>query len=419
MGYPPGMRTLPLTLLVACTTVVDLQEPGAAPTGIVLRPTPSEALLSGRLELLGRVSDPQDVGDHLFVTWSLGTTDAGPWEVACDGFAEPDGTTQCLADVRADHTAVQLRVVDLAGYEDDVVVPVSVRAAVAPEVRLDAPLAPGPFFPNVPVVVQASVSDADGSADDLAVRWVDSRDGELPVPTRPAADGLVQGSVTLSEGYHVLEVQVTDADGLVSTAESRFVVAPPNDPPSCRVDSPADGAAYLPGTAVAFALAPLDDVARPEDLAWTLTSSLDGVLASGQGRASGLTTTSVTPSPGEHAITVAVTDPWGATSACTQTLWIDTPPLLIVATPTEGQRVPRGQPLTVAVRVEDAVTPAADLTVRAISDRDGLRWALSPASNGELTVQTALSPGQVHTVRVEVEDALGLKSAQIFTIFAE
>lgn len=419
MGYPPGMNILPFLLLAACTTVVDLQEPGAAPTGVVLRPTPDEALLSGRLEMQGRVSDPQDTGDHLFVTWSLGPTEAGPWEVACDGFAEVDGTTRCVADIEAEHKAVQLRVVDLAGYEDDVVVPVAVRAAVPPEVVLASPLAPGPFFPNVPATVQATVSDADGAVDDLVVRWVDSRDGELPVPTRPEVDGSVTGTVSFSEGYHVLEVQVTDADGLVGTATSRFVVAPPNEAPSCRVDSPADGAAFLPGSAVDFVLAPLDDVARPEDLSWSLTSSLDGLLASGMGRAAGLTTTTVTPSAGAHAITVAVTDPWGATNACTQTLWIDTPPLLVVLTPTEGERVPRGQPLTVAVRVEDAVTAPEDLTVRVISDRDGLRWALPPAPNGELTVQTALSPAQVHQVRVEVEDALGLKSAEIFTIYAE
>ncbi|MFM2160998.1 MAG: hypothetical protein RLZZ383_510, partial [Pseudomonadota bacterium] len=35
MGYPSHMRTLPIVWLTACTTVVDLQEPGAAPTGVV------------------------------------------------------------------------------------------------------------------------------------------------------------------------------------------------------------------------------------------------------------------------------------------------------------------------------------------------------------------------------------------------
>jgi hypothetical protein len=401
----------------ACTITVDVVEPGQSPVGVVLRPAPDEGMAPGRYELLGSVSDPQDPPETLFATWSVGS-DADGWSTLCDGFAEPDGTTRCVADLPAGATAVRLRVVDLAGFEDEEIVAVRVRDVAAPTVSWGSPLAPGPFFENVTVPFRLTVADADTPLDALVVTVSSPTTGVLALPASPDAAGQIAGDVTLPRGVHTLEATVVDPDGARATVTSRIAVAPPNLPPTCAFDLPADGFATLPDAPFDVRASALDDVARPEDLVWRLSSDLDGALATGSPGLDGWVDATAALEPGLHALTLTVTDPFGGEGSCAVTVVSDTPPLLIVATPVPDQRVPRGQPLTIALRVEDAVTPATDLVVRAVSDRDGPRWTQSPRADGTLTVQTALSPG-VHQVTVSVMDAYGLGSQDVISVIME
>jgi hypothetical protein len=309
--------------------------------------------------------------------------------------------------------------VDLAGYEDEEEVAIAVRDVAPPTVTVISPVPPGPFFSNVPVDIVVELSDADTPTDQLRVRVVDSLMGQLDLPDAPGPDGRYTAQHLITAGFHTLQVFATDPEGAEGSDIVHVAVQDPNEAPTCRWEEPVDSAAFLPFAPVTFRLAALDDVVAPEYLTWVLRSDRDGQIGAGNGQRSGFVEAEVDDlTLGVHQVSFELTDPFGGVGVCDRTVYVDTPPFMVIRTPVNLQRVPRGEQVVVSGQVEDGLTPLDEVIIRMRSDREGLRWTQSPLPDGSFAVATSLQPG-AHRVTVEAEDHLGLVSTVEIQVIME
>ena len=409
------MRWLVWAGVAACTPSIDVHRPEDAPTGAILTPVDGAVVPEGRLVARGLVSDAQDRPDHLFVVWSL-RRDAG-WEQACDDFALDDGSTQCTVDVGAEHTAIGLRVTDLAGFVGEVEAALTVERAAPPEVTLESPAPPGPFYADVGVELSAVVVDADDRPEDVEISVTSSLDGALPAPPRPDAGGRVRATLTLRAGVHTVEVTAVDPGGSVGRASVIVDVGPANAPPACRWDAPLDGAAWAPGPSVDVRASALDEVEPPDALSAVIRVDDGPPVWAGSPGADGWIAAQLDPlALGDHSLRLDVVDPAGASASCGVTVHVDTPPDLRVDQPAPDAVV--AGPLRVELTVTDERSAAEALLVTLASDVDGPLWSLAPDADGRIVVETALSPG-THTLTWRARDGLGLESAAVRRVTAE
>lgn len=137
-------------------------------------------------------------------------------------------------------------------------------------------------------------------------------------------DGVYRTTLTLSEGRHTASVSVSDEWAATTTAARDIELGPPNQPPTCRIVDPTDGA-RLPGSAaVTFTGTFQDDGgAAALDVVWT--SSRDGDLP-GTGAPS---TVTASLSAGTHVVTLTVTDAYGASCSDLILVRVNRPPQLL------------------------------------------------------------------------------------------
>ena len=405
------MRVWYLLLGVGCTPSIDIHRPEDAPVATILTPVDGALVAQGRVELRGRVSDLQDPSERLFAVWSL-RREAG-WEEACSGFALEDGATQCTTEVGPEHLAVGLRVTDVAGFVGEAEAAIAVEAVAPPEVVIEAPLPPGPYYAGLPVPLEVYVTDADDALNALRLEVTSSLDGLLPLPGAPDGSGRLFGALALREGVHTLEVTATDPGGAVGRASALVAVGPANEPPGCRWEAPADGAAVLPATEVVVEVVVSDEVVAPDTLPVELSSDLDGRLWAGRADPSGRVRV-VVPwlALGDHALALRVDDPAGATVTCGSLLHVDTPPELVVTSPPDGARLTS---VLTELTVTDARSGPAELRVSLVSDHGGLLWTREPDDVGALRVETSLPPGP-HTLTWTARDAFGLERAVVRSV---
>ncbi|MBI4438172.1 FG-GAP repeat protein [Candidatus Uhrbacteria bacterium] len=158
------------------------------------------------------------------------------------------------------------------------------------------------------------VSDSDGRTvnDALIVTWsvyaVDADREESLDVSGPDASGVVAASWTPAyEGAYEVTLRVTDADALFADASVSFACVANHAPtstivrPSSTDALPEDELTWLYGHV-------FDEETLLDQLAVEWTSSLDGVVLSGLATESGETTDYVALSPGDHVLTLSVTD---------------------------------------------------------------------------------------------------------------
>ncbi len=154
------------------------------------------------------------------------------------------------------------------------------------------------------------VDDPDDVPEALRVTW--SADGQ-PVCTDlvPQPDGRSICTWVAQLGGGAIEVLVTDPAGLTGGAAIAIQVQEPNHEPACSFDAPADGSIFQASSTITLqgAATDLDDDA----LQVVFTSSLDEELGVTEPDGAGAVELVVGPlSLGEHTLTMAVTDPSGA-----------------------------------------------------------------------------------------------------------
>jgi hypothetical protein len=170
---------------------------------------------------------------------------------------------------------------------------------------------------DAPVVLRASVEDAESRLEDIALEWSTDRGVLVGEP------GVVEGDVTLSvtgfpSGPLTLTLTAIDANG-ASTTDSVDVTVAINNAPELTFTEPADNAQLVFGNPVTIGILASDDRDEAEDLA------LDWSLGVGPGspNADGSASVVLTDlAVGAHDVRVTVTDTLGVETQATLALFV-------------------------------------------------------------------------------------------------
>ena len=366
--------------------------PDTTPTATLLRPTDGARFAAGEIVVLeGTVSDVEDPASELAVRLlsDLQGELAAPTPAA-------DGGVSASAGLVAGTHLLALEVTDSLGHvgRASAVIEV-VPPDLAPTCGITAPVDGARYVAGETVLLTAEVSDAEDAPGDLQIAWASDRDGALGGAT-PGADGSTSLSFTPSAGEHQLTLTVTDGAGGSCTDALRVVV---DAPPTLVLLAPQDGAVVAHGQPVGVQ-AYVEDAEDPAPaLGVTLTSDLDGLLAtpSAQGDGAILIVLSAL-TPGVHRLTLAARDSAGSRAEAELSLRVDREP---------------GQPgltlLPEAPRTDDALTatlsPGTDPDGDAVSH--ALRWTRDGVDAGVtgLTVDPGLTRrGELWTLTATPSD---------------
>lgn len=130
-------------------------------------------------------------------------------------------------------------------------------------------------------------------------------------------------AVDLDAGEGVLAVALLDGHGGRTREELRLEVAP-NEPPRCHVQLPETDSTWSAGATVPFAATIEDDALDPTSLQGVLQSNLDGLWWQGSPDAHGqVALYHEVSAPGQHVLSLAVTDPLLQADTCTRTFFVE------------------------------------------------------------------------------------------------
>ncbi|MEL6178453.1 MAG: hypothetical protein AAFS10_05845 [Myxococcota bacterium] len=196
-----------------------------------------------------------------------------------------------------------------------------------------------------------------------------------------------------------------------------------NRPPSVTILSPDEGAVFARSTGFAIDVQARDDRDPPDSWEVALASNIDGPLAATPFRPDGMATQQASGlSPGQHTITVTVTDREGLHGLASLIILIDDAPTVAFVQPEQQQQqrlvVPGGATAVLHLQVFDDHVDPRRLGVMLESDRDGPLAVLleGPDSMGAAVAHlTRLSEG-VHTVTARATDMFGQFGVDTMTL---
>ena len=246
------------------------------------------------------------------------------------------------------------------------------------------------------------VADADSSTDELRATW--SYAGvALCSDVTPDAEGIVTCEASGTPGKDDITLSVVDPDGLEATA-SVGVTVDAAEGPSVHVDAIDTQSIYsdqpLTITGVASGEGPLSVSVRSHN---------DGDFEVELGDEGDFSATA-TLSPGDHVITVTVTDGNGATINHGTTVFVEGPntiPNCTVLSPVSGDVTEAGTATTLTATADDADVGAAGLRVVWSSTLDGyLGEGDFDTTTGQSELAVVLSEG-THTLQFLATDEVG------------
>lgn len=246
------------------------------------------------------------------------------------------------------------------------------------------------------------VSDADSPAGELRASW--SYGGvELCTDVVPQKDGIVTCEASGTPGKGDITLSVVDADGLES-ASSVGITVEASEAPALHVDSISQQAVYsdvpLSITGVASGAG---------DITVAVRSHQDGELAVELAK-DGSFAAAETLTPGDHVITVTVTDGYGSTVNAGITVYVEGPntvPNCSLLSPVSGDPSTTGTPTALTAVASDADVGAAGLRVLWSSSIDGyLGGGEYDPTTGESELAVVLSEG-THSLQFIATDEVG------------
>lgn len=185
-----------------------------------------------------------------------------------------------------------------------------------PQVTIYSPSDGASYYEGQTIEAWAEIVTFDGSSPDtVEVRWV-ANEATVCEPEYAAGDGISTCSFVWEEPGEI-SLTATGTDPRGDKASSTVILnVLDNEAPSVTIVSPEDGAVVRENgnyMALEATISDLED--DPQDLTIELTSSVDGVLASGEnGSSDGSWSMAATLSNGPHLIKVKVVDTVGKTS---------------------------------------------------------------------------------------------------------
>jgi hypothetical protein len=224
-----------LLFLIACSEAVDGKDgsldsigdgSNVAPTCEISAPSDGTTAAAGEeLTFMATARDADQSADELLVSWSSDID--GPLR---ESTALPDGSVVfSTRDLSSGTHRVTLLVEDAAGERCGA--GLSIAIGSPPAISLTAPASGTAFSLGEPVVLEATVSDAEDPPSALELVVSSSLDGDVGTAT-PASDGSVSVALAdMQSGEHALTVRVVDTDGLAAAASVDIVVVPVPDAP--------------------------------------------------------------------------------------------------------------------------------------------------------------------------------------------
>ena len=352
------------------------------------------------------VGDPDDDLSDLTVNWYV------DGELVCeDAPVDADGQTECDITAAGPNSVIRVEVTDPDGYTDEDVVLVvdpgdGTPANTPPTCEITAPPTGSSGNLGETVELRGVVGDAEDAPEDLTVSWASDTLGVLGTSVADSAGAVELDTDLLSVGSHILILSVTDTAGATCVDFVGYEVqtdGESDNPPVVVITSPGDEDTYKEGEPIDFGAVVSDVEDEEEDLVVVWESDIDGVLstegADGEGEV-GFSTDGL--SPGEHIITVTVTDSDGNTT---------TDAVVIVVTENAGPSDPDVEivpnpPYTnndlYAVLVTEAVDPDGDPVTHSFS------WTLDGVAytdvSGRTIPSSATVKGQTWCVTVTASD---------------
>lgn len=212
-----------LVALGACGSDSGLERVNAPPTAEILAPEPGSVFRQGggAIVLAGLVADSFDVPVALAVSFELDAATEVNASVDADGAVS--GTL--ADDLALGEHLLDLLVTDVDGASARASSWFTVLGPVgAPTVAITAPADGTAFAFGSTVTFTGTATDLATAADDLAFAWRSSLDGALAGAI--SGDGASAVLAALSEGTHVVTLEVTDGDGEVGSDSISVVVEP-------------------------------------------------------------------------------------------------------------------------------------------------------------------------------------------------
>ena len=410
----PFLVTLGLLAALAGCNDSQVGSNNSAPEATIELPSVGTEVLEGRdATFRGIVEDRGTAVLELEVRWTSSIDGVLSAEAA-----DAEGVTEFTTrDLSAGTHIVTLLVRDGAGASDEDTVELLVRPNEPPGITIQSPTTEGVYYSNLPVTLQASVSDIEDLPEDLRVSWAVDGAGTLAVDLAPDSTGYSTTSTTLSEGTYVLVATAKDTSERTATDTITFDVGPPNTPPTCEIVAPESGSSTPVGGLVILE-GFVTDIDVPADyLEVSFNSSVDGPLGDALASSSGevaLPTSSL--SSGTHSITMNVADEVGGTCSDFIILTMSNPPTAVITTPTGGETYNDVDTISLAGTVQDNEDASNTLAAEWSSNLDGSLGASSPDSAGAVARSiSGLSAGS-HLLTLTATDSMGLTGTDTVAI---
>ena len=213
------------------------------------------------------------------ITWYVGSREVCPSTVAdlagesiCNITFQP-GDTNVIAEVRDPYNA--------AGRDE---ISIVIAENEPPEVEIITPTPNSSFSLGQTIQFVANISDAEDPISALSISWSSSLEGPLSLSTAPDPTGEISDYISLIAGEHIIEIQVEDSMGAITTDDVLITIEEANTPPSCSITSPADGSSYSLGSAITLQGYIIDGETATNDLTYSWTSSLGRRFGTGNNR---------------------------------------------------------------------------------------------------------------------------------------
>lgn len=212
------------------TVSIRVGPPNTPPACTIEAPTNGTTGVQGELVLFeGTAVDPDVDNTQLLVSWSSDRDGAM-------GESPPDSSGQVTlpySDLSVGTHVITLTVADELAASCSTSTLYTVGQA--PEVAIVSPKPGSEFPPNTTIAFEATVSDTEDVASDLAIEWSSDLDGV--VNTNPADSGGTAAFTTsaLSLGTHTVTIQVTDSHDQTRTANVSLVVNGVPDAPTITI----------------------------------------------------------------------------------------------------------------------------------------------------------------------------------------
>ena len=232
------------------------------------------------------------------------------WISSIDG-SWGDGAEKVIIPSGGDHT-ITLQVFD--GYTHTNY-SVNIRINSAPVIVITNTPADSMFLTTDRISFEASDS-WDGNGDDLSFIWVSSIDGTISERS--------DFERKLSSGTHTITLVIDDGHGGVSREEFFLSI---NSPPEAVIDSPIENTIFLTSDEITFDASSSNDLEGAVTISWH--SSLDGEIGSG-------ITFTTSLSPGEHVISIVVSDEDGGVDVQEISIQVNTKPSAMISSPEDG-----------------------------------------------------------------------------------